>query len=491
MAQETINVGTTANDGTGDGLRDAFVKVNDNFGEVYSNISTKAPKGDITAAGLTTTGPTIIGRTDETSGTVQALDQASVKTILTLDKVDNTADTDKPVSTAVQTELDGKEPTLTAGDDTQYYRGDKTWATLDKTAVGLDAVENTSDADKPVSTATAAELATKMDSDAAIPATQLTVTATQRILGRNTADAGAVEELVGSQAKSIIGLGLVDNTSDLAKPISTATQSALDNKLDKNAEIPISQVTDLQDTLDGKANTGLDISTTTGNLAVTRIAPGNDDQFLSVVDGVVTWVAAPSGSSAVTSVNGNTGAVVLSKSDIGLDKVDNTADADKLTSTDTQNKLDAKVDKVSEPTADHLATLTSDGGIQDSGKALSDLALTSDIPVIPHYVKLIKSDAFASETDSFFDMATDAWKIDLANCYIVALTAPTQDTTLNLLNNGTQIGTFTWLANSTTGTLDIPNSDDLNVQRGQTLEVTPPSDWDTTALAKISIILHN
>ena len=37
MAQQNINVGTVANDGTGDALRDAFVKVNSNFTELYSN----------------------------------------------------------------------------------------------------------------------------------------------------------------------------------------------------------------------------------------------------------------------------------------------------------------------------------------------------------------------------------------------------------------------------------------------------------------------
>ena len=38
MAKQTINVGTTANDGTGDTLRASFVKVNENFTEVYNNI---------------------------------------------------------------------------------------------------------------------------------------------------------------------------------------------------------------------------------------------------------------------------------------------------------------------------------------------------------------------------------------------------------------------------------------------------------------------
>lgn len=41
-----------------------------------------------------------------------------------------------------------KEPTITAGNTTQYYRGDKTFQTLDKAAVGLANVDNTSDATK-------------------------------------------------------------------------------------------------------------------------------------------------------------------------------------------------------------------------------------------------------------------------------------------------------------------------------------------------------
>jgi len=47
-----------------------------------------------------------------------------------------------------------KEPKLTAGTTTQYYRGDKSWQTLDKTAVGLANVDNTADSAKPISSAT-------------------------------------------------------------------------------------------------------------------------------------------------------------------------------------------------------------------------------------------------------------------------------------------------------------------------------------------------
>jgi len=38
MAKQTINVGTNSDDGTGDNLRNAFVKVNENFTEVYNEL---------------------------------------------------------------------------------------------------------------------------------------------------------------------------------------------------------------------------------------------------------------------------------------------------------------------------------------------------------------------------------------------------------------------------------------------------------------------
>jgi hypothetical protein len=44
--------------------------------------------------------------------------------------------------TGLSTALSGKEPSITAGTSSQYYRGDKTFQTLDKTAVGLGNVDN-------------------------------------------------------------------------------------------------------------------------------------------------------------------------------------------------------------------------------------------------------------------------------------------------------------------------------------------------------------
>lgn len=55
------------------------------------------------------------------------------------------------------------EPKITAGTSGQYWRGDKTFQTLNKAAVGLPNVDNTSDANKPVSTPQQAAFDLKLD----------------------------------------------------------------------------------------------------------------------------------------------------------------------------------------------------------------------------------------------------------------------------------------------------------------------------------------
>ncbi len=89
--------------------------------------------------------------------TFQTLD----KTAVGLANVDNTTDASKPISTLTQTALNAKEPTITAGTTGQYWRGDKSWQTLNSTAVGLGNVDNTSDASKPISTLTQTALNAK------------------------------------------------------------------------------------------------------------------------------------------------------------------------------------------------------------------------------------------------------------------------------------------------------------------------------------------
>lgn len=73
--------------------------------------------------------------------------------------------------TDLQTALNTKEPSILSGTTAQYWRGDKSWQTLDKTAVGLENVDNTSDANKPISTATQTALNAKANDNAVVKLT--------------------------------------------------------------------------------------------------------------------------------------------------------------------------------------------------------------------------------------------------------------------------------------------------------------------------------
>ncbi len=59
MAKQIINVGAVANDGTGDTLRNSFIKVNDNFTEVYNNSSNPSVVALDVTDGATVTGTTV------------------------------------------------------------------------------------------------------------------------------------------------------------------------------------------------------------------------------------------------------------------------------------------------------------------------------------------------------------------------------------------------------------------------------------------------
>ena len=53
MAKQTINVGTNQDDGTGDNLRDAFIKVNNNFAELYNEVGDGTLTSNIKMSGST------------------------------------------------------------------------------------------------------------------------------------------------------------------------------------------------------------------------------------------------------------------------------------------------------------------------------------------------------------------------------------------------------------------------------------------------------
>lgn len=161
--------------------------------------------------------------------------------------------------------------------------------------------------------------------------------------------------------KTQVGLSNVDNTSDAAKPVSTATQTALNGKADTSHTHTVAQVTGLQSALDAKATVA---SVTTVDGRVTSLqgdVAGKENAFTkgSIIQGSnvfvsgelsnrlvgpgdITISASAAPTAPVLSVAGKTGAVTLDKNDVGLTQVDNTSDLAKPISTATQSALNLK-----------------------------------------------------------------------------------------------------------------------------------------------------
>lgn len=162
-------------------------------------------------------------------------------------------------------------------------------------------------------------------------------------------------------SKTQVGLSNVDNTSDAAKPVSTATQTALNGKANTSHTHTVAQVTGLQSALDAKATVA---SVTTVDGRVTSLqgdVAGKENSFTkgSIIQGSnvfvsgelsnrlvgpgdITISASATPTPPVLSVAGKTGVVTLDKNDVGLTQVDNTSDLAKPISTATQSALNLK-----------------------------------------------------------------------------------------------------------------------------------------------------
>lgn len=152
----------------------------------------------------------------------------------------------------------------------------------------------------------------------------------QQVLAKNTATNKDV--YWKTLDKNSVGLGQVDNTSDVNKPISNATQTALNLKANTSALTSKADVTALNNGLATKQD---------------KLPNGTDGYVLTLVAGIPQWTPGGGGGGAVASVFGRVGNVVAQtgdydKSMVGLDQVDNTSDMDKPISTATAASLAAK-----------------------------------------------------------------------------------------------------------------------------------------------------
>ena len=131
-----------------------------------------------------------------------------------LGNVDNTSDADKPVSTAQAAAIGEKTDKV----DFLAHLADKgNPHAVTKASIGLSNADNTSDEDKPLSKAAREEFADNTRKWNAA------VTEVSGRLGTHLSDTSNPHGVTAEQ----VGLGNVDNTSDADKPVSTAQDAAL------------------------------------------------------------------------------------------------------------------------------------------------------------------------------------------------------------------------------------------------------------------------
>lgn len=239
----------------------------------------------------------------------------------------------------LQTALNALQPLIATGTTGQYYRGDKSWATLDKTAVGLANVDNTTDLNKPISTATQTALNNKAS----------TATFTSTVAGLVPASGGGTTTYLRADGTwQTITAGGGGTWGSITGTLSSQTdlQNALNAKADSTTLSSYSTTTQMNSAI----NTAVAAKENT-------ISSGTTAQYWR---GDKTWVALNAAAVGLGNVlnvaqepaitagttaqywRGDKTWVTLDKTAVGLANVDNTSDASKPVSTAQQTALNLK-----------------------------------------------------------------------------------------------------------------------------------------------------
>ena len=290
-----------------------------------------------------------------------------------LGNVDNTSDADKPISSAVQEALDA------VNKEVSEHKADKNNPhEVTKAQVGLGNVDNTADLDKPVSNATQElvdntkkELDTKIDN--------------------HTSDFNNPHKVTKEQ----VGLGNVDNTADINKPVSVAQQALVDStKAELKKDIGDIEK-DVTNHIADKSNPH--------EVNKLQVGLGNVDNTSDINKpvSIAQQAALDKLKSDLESIIGSTGTDLsahlkdfdnphkVTKDQVGLGKVDNTADLEKPVSVATQeaiNAVQSNLDKTNISLENHIADKKNPHEVTKEQVGLGNVDNTADInKPVSHY----------------------------------------------------------------------------------------------------------
>jgi hypothetical protein len=356
--------------------------------------STTIADGSITNAKIVSMAATkLTGVVAIANGGTGASTAATAKTNLALNNVDNTSDINKPISTLTQAALDLKENAANKSATTTLGVSDVLFPTQNAVKTYVDAA-----------------IATTAIADGSITNAKITSVAATKLTGIVAITNGGTGASTAALAKTNLALNNVDNTSDINKPISTLTQTALDLKeysANKSTTITLG-TSDVLFPTQKAVKTYVDAA-----IATTAIADG------SITDAKIVGLASTKLTGIVAVANGGTGAstVAAAKTNLALNNVDNTSDVNKPISTLTQTALNAK-----ENTANKSVTTT---------LGTSDVLFPTQNAVKTYVDAAIAGTAIADGS------ITDAKIVSLAASKLTGIVA--------VANGGTGVGTITGL----------------------------------------------
>jgi hypothetical protein len=173
-------------------------------------------------------------------------------------------------------------------------------------------------------------------------------------------DAAVTDSKIASGiSASKVGLGNVNNTSDLSKPISTATQNALalkENINNKSTDVRLGISDDLYPSQNAVKiyvdNHSSSAGVADGSITNIKIGSG------AITDAKVSDISATKITGVLAVVNGGTGSntAPAARVNLGLGNVDNTADANKPLSTIQQSAIDLKENAANKSSVTILGT---------------------------------------------------------------------------------------------------------------------------------------